>query len=269
MLIRSRRHFKIPFDQTSFAIQVVTKDGRTSQVSQPWLALWQLADGDDLEDYILSSEWNIFTDVQLADKGVTAIVRRAFAGESLQIPPFLYDAAQLGWFGRARWVSGYAHPIFDEAGSVQEVMLMYEDVGERIRSTSTTGLIEQRYRSLIQGTGQLVWTTSAEGAVEEDSETWRDFTGQTYEEWRSYGWLNVIHPDDQQKTFKLWADSITNRYMYEAVYRLQRLDGEYRWNIGRAVPVLNDDGSIREWVGINFDVHALKTNQSQTMGACS
>lgn len=263
MLTHAETRFKSLFDQTLLGIQLLNKEGRTLLVNKAWIALWQTADGADLKDYTLSSESNIFTDVQLEANGVTSAVRRALAGESVQIPPFFYDAAQLGAFGRARWVSGYAHPVLDNAGHVQEVILIYEDVSERIRAEGSARLNEQRYRSLVKATAQIVWTTSAEGTVEEDSLTWREFTGQTYEEWRSYGWLNVIHPADQEATFRLWADSITNRRMYEAVYRLLRQDGEYRWSTVRAVPVLDDDGSIREWVGTNRDIHELKMNQSR------
>lgn len=262
MLTNAEKRFKSMFDQSPLGIQLISKDGRTLQVNKTWVALWQTSDGKCLKDYMLSSEWNIFTDVQLETSGITSIVRRVFAGESIEIPPFLYDAAQLGTFGRARWISGYAHPVLDCENRVQEVMMMYEDVSERIYTENTLRQSEQRFRSLIKATAQIVWTTSAEGAVEEDSPTWREFTGQTYEEWKQFGWLNVIHPADQVPTLRLWTESVETRSMYQAVYRLLRLDGEYRWTTVRAVPVLNDDGNIREWVGTNIDIHDIKTNSS-------
>src|SRR5690606_16041940 len=37
--------------------------------------------------------------------------------------------------------------------------------------------------------------------------------------------------------------------------RLLHRSGEYRWMHVSAVPICNDDGSVREWVGCMWDVH--------------
>ena len=36
-------------------------------------------------------------------------------------------------------------------------------------------------------------------------------------------------------------------------------DGSYHWYKSRAMPVFNDDGSIREWLGISYDITESKT----------
>src|SRR5206468_11369254 len=41
-------------------------------------------------------------------------------------------------------------------------------------------------------------------------------------------------------------------------YRIRRKDGEWRWTVARAVPLLNDEGTVREWVGMNTDVTERK-----------
>ena len=51
---------------------------------------------------------------------------------------------------------------------------------------------EERFRSLTTATSQIVWTTSIDGRVSEDSPSWRAFTGQTFEEYKEFGWLYQI-----------------------------------------------------------------------------
>ena len=87
---------------------------------------------------------------------------------------------------------------------------------------------EQRYRSLIEATSQVVWTTDAQGQVAGDMPLWRKFTGQTFEEIQGWGWINSLHPDDRERTAKIWTQAILNKSLYQTEYRIRRNDGEYR-----------------------------------------
>ena len=117
---------------------------------------------------------------------------------------------------------------------------------------------EQRFRSFVNATSQITWTTDAQGNVIEDSPSWRAFTGQTYEEWIQTGWLQALHPDDRQATFVTWQASVAARGEFETEYRVLHADGDYRWTAVRGVPVLTQDGSVREWVGTNTDITERK-----------
>jgi PAS domain S-box-containing protein len=122
---------------------------------------------------------------------------------------------------------------------------------------------EQRFRSFVTATSQITWTTNAEGFVVEDSPSWRAFTGQTYEEWKHDGWLAVLHPDDRQPTIDAWRRSVARREIFETEYRIRQRDGIYRWTAARGVPVLNEDGSVREWVGANIDITERKRAEQE------
>ncbi|HKT70994.1 MAG TPA: PAS domain S-box protein, partial [Terriglobales bacterium] len=75
---------------------------------------------------------------------------------------------------------------------------------------------------------------------------------------RGWGWLNAIHPDDREPTEAIWSKAIKTHGLYETEYRIRRADGQYRHFAIRGVPVLEDDGSIREWVGTCTDIHERK-----------
>src|SRR4051812_32742356 len=87
---------------------------------------------------------------------------------------------------------------------------------------------------------------------------WRALTGQTIDEVRGWGWLDAIHPDDRARTQVIWQAAVEKRSIYETEYRIRRRDGEYVWHQARGVAVLEDDGSIREWVGICVDIEDQK-----------
>lgn len=126
-----------------------------------------------------------------------------------------------------------------------------------------TSRSEERYRSLIAATAQLVWTTDAQGNVIEDLPTWRAFTGQSEEEIKGQGWITALHPDDRAPTAAVWQHAVRSRSNYATEYRVRRHDGEYCHFMVRGVPILNTDGSIREWVGTCTNITEWKQAQEE------
>ncbi len=126
-----------------------------------------------------------------------------------------------------------------------------------------TSRSEERYRSLIAATAQLVWMTDVHGNVIEDIPTWRAFTGQTEEEVKGQGWINALHPDDRAPTAAVWAHAIRTRSYYATEYRLRRRDGEFCHFMVRGVPLLKKDGSIREWMGTCTNITEWKQVQEE------
>jgi PAS domain S-box-containing protein len=114
---------------------------------------------------------------------------------------------------------------------------------------------EARLRALVESDSVMVWTTDAQGLVE-DMPVWRRLTGQTLDEVRGAGWIDAIHPADREATAHAWWAANEARRPYRAEYRLRMEDGSYRWFEARGVPVLGSDGTVREWAGTFHDVHA-------------
>ena len=83
------------------------------------------------------------------------------------------------------------------------------------------------------------------------------------EEYIGWGWLDAIHPDDRAHTAPEWERALNSRTMYEVEYRLRRRDGEYRHTIARGVPMLGEEGEIREWVGVNTDVTEAREAEAE------
>ena len=132
------------------------------------------------------------------------------------------------------------------------------DVTQRRRTEEALRASEKRYRSFIEVTGELGWTTDAEGGVVEDIPTFRQFTGQSYEEVKGWGWSNALHPDDLQRTTRAWREAVTSKRGYEVEYRLRRHDGVFRHFLARGMPVFAEDGAVREWVGTCVDITERK-----------
>jgi PAS domain S-box-containing protein len=147
---------------------------------------------------------------------------------------------------------------YKKKGKVIGIEVIHRDLTERKKAEESVRAREERYRSYIEVTGQLGWTTNANGEVEEDVPAWRKYTGQSYEEAKGWGWTKALHPDDLEHTEQAWEKAVAEKSSYEVEYRMRRHDGVYRNFMARGVPVLEKDGKIREWVGTCIDITERK-----------
>ena len=119
---------------------------------------------------------------------------------------------------------------------------------------------EERYRSLVVGTSQIVWSADRTGAVVEDVPSWRAVTGQTPEESRGFGWFAAVHPDDRAAARDALRTAGVERRQLSTLWRLRTASGEYRHYTVHGVPLFEADGrTVREWVGFGVDVTEQRT----------
>lgn len=138
------------------------------------------------------------------------------------------------------------------------INLFYRDITGRKQAQEELKKSEERYRSLIEATAEIVWTNSPEGEMRGPQPGWGGLTGQTEEEYQGYGWAKAVHPEDAQPTVDAWSQAVAARKPFLFEHRVRRRDGVYRTFAIRAVAMLEEDGSIREWVGIHSDVTEQK-----------
>jgi PAS domain S-box-containing protein len=142
----------------------------------------------------------------------------------------------------------------DPDGRPDAVIEVDNDVTDRRRAQEALRQSEARYRALVAATARIVWTSSADGRRPLDLSQWVAFTGQSAMEAAGSGWLQAIHPDDQVEAVRVWKDAVRDRQPMLTTHRVRRADGEYRHMEARAVPVLDAQGEVREWVGAHADV---------------
>jgi PAS domain S-box-containing protein len=113
-----------------------------------------------------------------------------------------------------------------------------------------------RFRALIESIPQMAWTADVKGSVTYVNSKWLEFTGA--EDMKGWEWQKYIHPADHQLTLERWTSSIRTLQAYEIEYRWIRKDGQVRWMLGRANPVVDSAGNVIEWIGTATDIHEQK-----------
>lgn len=115
------------------------------------------------------------------------------------------------------------------------------------------------FRDLADSMPQLVWVTRADGYHEYYNKPWYDYTGADFDSSKGEGWNAMFHPDDRERAWEVWRHSLKTGKPYEIEYRLRHAKtGEYRWFVGRALPIRNKKGVIQKWYGTCTDINDQK-----------
>ena len=105
---------------------------------------------------------------------------------------------------------------------------------------------------------QMVWSTLPDGYHDYYNARWYEFTGVPEGSTDGEAWNGMFHPDDQERAWARWRQSLTSGDPYDIEYRLRYRDGTYRWVLGRALPIRDGEGNIVRWFGTCTDIHEQK-----------
>ncbi|HVK52990.1 MAG TPA: PAS domain-containing protein [Pseudoxanthomonas sp.] len=185
------------------------------------------------------------------------LVDRVFAGESIFQENYSLLIRRGDEDERAYFTFSYS-PLRDARGQVCGLIDVVMETTQAVNDSMRLRESEARARRLVDGMAQANWETDAAGMVVNDSPSWRAYTGQSLEQWLGAGWLDVIHPEDQAFAEGQWLDAVAHPRQVDAEFRLRSAKGGWRWTNVRAVPLLDEQGAVIKWVGMNIDINARK-----------
>ena len=130
----------------------------------------------------------------------------------------------------------------------------------RVR-TERTGMAlrqnEERFRAVANLVPGFLWSGDALGRAAWFSERWYAYTGQSEADALGYGWQQVIHHDERERSLAAFQVAMEQGQPYICEYRIRGKDGSYRWFLDRAEPIRNSVGQITQYYGAVTDIHDL------------
>jgi two-component system sensor kinase FixL len=95
----------------------------------------------------------------------------------------------------------------------------------------------------------LVWSALPDGSRDFLSRSWLEYTGLALTEGLGWGWTAAFHPEDRGRFVDEWRAAVATGMPFRAEARVRRADGEYSWQLIRAVPLRDESGGIVRWYG--------------------
>lgn len=164
-------------------------------------------------------------------------------------------------------------PLWLETTDPRFHIAMVEDITERKRGEEALQESEERFRLVTEAIPQQVWTAQPDGSLDFVNQRVIEYFGCSFEQIIGQGWQEHLHPDDLPVCLMRWADARESNKPYEIEFRLRRgRDQTYRWHLGRALPIVNQENQVVKWFGTNTDITDFKqlevqAQQSQKMEA--
>ena len=126
----------------------------------------------------------------------------------------------------------------------------------------------QQNQLLIKATSPVTWQTNAAGAFEVPQTDWEAYTGHTFKEYKAYGWIKSLHPDDRDRMLNNWLVSIqTGAPHVDSGSIWHQQTNAYRHFRVQGVPIVDDQQNISGWIGCIIDVHELVEKQQMLENA--
>ncbi len=181
-----------------------------------------------------------------------------FEGDELFIPLAKYENGPV----ENRYFNFIYQARLDAQNQVDGILAFVFEVTETVLVKQKVEESEKRLRFLLDAMPQQVWTAKPTGALDYVNQIVCDDFGESLEHIVGHGWQAFIHPDDLSNCLQLWQAALEagNEYMVE--FRLKMNDGMYKWHLGRAVPLVEDE-KIELWLGTNTNIDFQKNNEQK------
>ena len=245
------RHFRDNYAFFPTCVKLLSADGRLLYINAAGLEMIEAENDQQVVGIVVTD-----LIVEQYKQAFSQLHHTVFSGETGTL-----EYQVLGLKGTLFWFETRASPIYNIAGEVCAHLGISVDITARKLTEHSLAASEQKFRSLIEVIPQQIWSSEPLGKINFVSQQVEDYFGQPTAYFIEEGWRDVIHPDDWPLTIKKKAHSIATGTSFDIHYRLKRADNTYRWHIGRALPVYDEENQVTQWFGSNTDIDNLKKSE--------
>ena len=154
-------------------------------------------------------------------------------------------------------------PIIEVNGKVDGIFVYAIDVTEKVLVRKQIEQSEAELREIIDTVPAMIWITNDLGESVYLNKNWYDYTGQNHKEAEGFGWVEVVHPEDQKYAKESFRNADKERKPFSASFRIKNKNGEYRWIIDRGRPKYSIEGNYEGMIGTVVDVHEEKIKEQK------
>lgn len=139
----------------------------------------------------------------------------------------------------------------------------FSDISDRKKAENALRSSESLYRAIGESIDYGVWVCDRDGRNTYASESFLKLVGMTQEQCSNFGWGDVLHPDDAERTIAAWKECVRTGGVWDIEHRYRGVDGKWHPVLARGVAVRDERGEIICWAGINLDISHLKQTEER------
>jgi PAS domain S-box-containing protein len=238
-------HLQAVYDGAPVGLAFLDRDLRYMTLNQRLATINGLPMGDHLGRTVSEIVPELFPKVERH-------IRRALNGEAVAGVEVIKPATDTS---ERRAILVTYEPARDEAGEVVGVSVAVVDLSPIRRAEEARRESEENFRNMMELIPQIPWIIDPEGRALDVSQRWLEITGMTGDQWRGFGWLDALHPDDVQPTRNAMQKAFESGDSIDTVYRVRRSEADpWRRLRSRGAARIGADGQIICWYGCLEDI---------------
>ncbi len=179
-------------------------------------------------------------------------------------PQLGYENALVRPDGTLAWTHNSKVPLRAPDGQIHGVLGTYEDITAQRMVDQEMRTSQARLQAVFESAGAAISMTDSQGHFLEFNPKWSDFLGYTREELQTCTNLDITHPDDLEASRRNWVALFEGRvpaYLQEKRYL--RKDGQIVWGLLTVTPIRDEQGVIRNVIGIVTDITERKRMEAE------
>ena len=149
-------------------------------------------------------------------------------------------------------------PVRNAAGAIIGSVSVVRDITALKQAERALLESEQRYRAIGESIDFGMWVCAPDGRNVYASDSFLKLVGLTQEQCSNFGWGDVLHPEDAERTIAAWRECVRTEGTWDIEHRFRGVDGRWHPILARGVPVRDENGLIKCWAGINLDISKQK-----------
>jgi PAS domain S-box-containing protein len=231
------------FTHSPFGLQVYDASGRSVLVNDAFRRIFHAEP---------PPEYNILKDEIAEKQGVLVLIHRAFAGETVHIPPIWYDPRELGQVkiehARRAAISSTFFPLRGRDGQVRHVAIAFKDVTDELEARDQAESERDLLRAIFEQSGDGIIVCDEKGVVRAFNPEAERQRGRPRQALPPERWIEgngLCAPDGGPITLEALPlyRALQGERVTDARWAIRRPDGSLRRMTGTARPLRHADGS--------------------------
>lgn len=141
------------------------------------------------------------------------------------------------------------------------IIIFVRDITGKVKAEEALQESERRFRALVGASSDVLYRMSPDWSEMHQLDG-RNFLADTGN--ADPDWIDKYIPKDEQSHVKgAIKNAIANKITFQLEHRVNQADGSIGWTYSRAIPIMDDDGTIIEWFGAATDI-TERRNQFET-----
>ncbi len=161
--------------------------------------------------------------------------------------------------GSPLWTRKIVSGVFEVSGKLQFVIDMIEDISESKNAEMALRESESRFRQIANMTGEWIWEQDTEGRYLYSSAAVQKILGYRPEEILGRHYYELFTPEDRARIAPVAGAMMARKETFHNVInRYQHKDGHVVYTESSGLPILDRQGRVIKWRGVDRDVTERK-----------